>query len=86
MQLIGSNKFYFQLHFHGKNMSSLHKHIPATYLPDTYGGSYPKPSLSTYEWEILLKSGDEEYASEYCFHQLLSSVRKGELGHDEKLI
>ena len=46
-------------------MKSLHKHIAVTALPETYGGSFPKPSLSSYEWGVLLESGDKEYNSKY---------------------
>jgi hypothetical protein len=46
-------------------MKSLHRYIPTASLPDTYGGSFPKPSLSSYEWDVVLRSGDEEYASKW---------------------
>lgn len=35
--------------------------MPASILPDIYGGAYPIISLSKYEWDVFLRFQDKEY-------------------------
>ncbi|KAL0274471.1 UNVERIFIED_CONTAM: hypothetical protein PYX00_006884 [Menopon gallinae] len=53
-----------RLHFHGNDMSSLHKFISPSCLPEDYDGKLPKIDYSAREWYPVLRSLDstmEEY-------------------------
>ena len=62
-------------------MKSLHRHISPSLLPEIYGGSLPTPTFSSTEWNTLLKSFDEEFASKYThyfsiFSKFFTYIRK----------
>ncbi|XP_043798221.1 retinaldehyde-binding protein 1 [Apis laboriosa] len=49
-----------RLYFHGSKMSSFHNYIPATYLPENYGGELPKINYTSADWyPVLLKYEDK---------------------------
>ncbi|GAB0091804.1 CRAL-TRIO domain-containing protein [Sergentomyia squamirostris] len=55
-----------RIYFHGKNYSSLHKHIPADYLFSTYGGNMRPPQCTSQEelaeaYHKFLGTFDEEF-------------------------
>ncbi|PBC32778.1 Alpha-tocopherol transfer protein [Apis cerana cerana] len=46
-----------RIFFHGNKMSSFHNYIPASYLPENYGGELPKINYTSADWyPVLLKS------------------------------
>lgn len=49
-----------RIHIHGSKMSSFHNYIPATYLPENYGGELPKINYTSADWyPVLLKHEDK---------------------------
>ncbi|XP_016907987.1 retinaldehyde-binding protein 1 isoform X2 [Apis cerana] len=49
-----------RIFFHGNKMSSFHNYIPASYLPENYGGELPKINYTSADWyPVLLKYEDK---------------------------
>lgn len=66
------DKLRGRLHFHGKDMSSLHKHIDPDCLPKKYGGTLDIPEVTADEWMLLLNVCEKEFEAINSFGYKLS--------------
>lgn len=57
-----NTKLQERIHFHGNNYDSLHEHIPASVLPQEYGGVLPPMSNQDYARAMLAR--DDEFKSD----------------------
>lgn len=60
-----NTKLQERIHFHGSNYESLHEHIPASVLPEEYGGVLPPMSNQDYAKGMVAR--DEEFKSDLLF-------------------
>lgn len=62
--------FQFQIHFHGKDMSSLHRHFDVDCLPSNYGGKVDIPEGTGVALGDLFRLYSKEFES---MHKILHS-------------
>lgn len=55
---------YFQIHFHGKDMTSLHRHFDEKCLPSYYGGKVEIPDGTGVALGDLFRLYSKEFESE----------------------
>ncbi|OQR80394.1 alpha-tocopherol transfer protein-like [Tropilaelaps mercedesae] len=60
-----NTKLQERIHFHGSSYDSLHQHIPASVLPEEYGGELP--AMNNQEYAKVMLSRDDEYKSDMRF-------------------
>lgn len=56
-----------RLYFHGKDMTSLHKHVSPDCLPKEYGGNLEIRKVTADEWCLLLNVCEEEFNAMNAF-------------------
>lgn len=57
-----NTKLQKRIHFHGSNYDSLHEHVPASVLPEEYGGELP--TMNNQDYSKAMFARDDEYITD----------------------
>ncbi|KAG5673907.1 hypothetical protein PVAND_003908 [Polypedilum vanderplanki] len=57
-----NQKMKSRMHFHGDDMSKLHKFVPPEYLPKNYGGTMPEINYSGKDWFSAIEGHNDFFA------------------------